>query len=61
MPLLLAALVWPLSQGPVPTRQSLYDNRPAAGYDVALAEPQPITLGLTVIETTCIPGLPSPS
>jgi PKD domain len=54
----LRLVVWPLSQGPTPTRQSLYDNRPAASYDVDLAQPQPITLGLTVIDTGWIPGLP---
>ncbi len=55
----LRLVVWPLDQGPIPTGQPLYDNRPTAGYDVDVAEPQQIILGVTIIDTGFIPGLPA--
>ncbi|BBH66662.1 hypothetical protein ACTI_33470 [Actinoplanes sp. OR16] len=38
-------VLWPLSSGPYPQNTIEYDNRASAGYDIDVAEPQPITNG----------------
>ncbi|HET8662419.1 MAG TPA: PKD domain-containing protein [Micromonosporaceae bacterium] len=38
-------VVWPLSAGPYPGEQTLYDNRPDGDYDLDRATPQPLTGG----------------
>jgi PKD domain len=48
-------VLWPLSHGPFPTGQPLYDNSRNASYDVDEAQPKPITFG-TVIVTDWYPG-----
>jgi hypothetical protein len=42
-------VVWPLSEGAYPTGNAVYDNRASAGYDVDVAEPQPVLSGLVTI------------
>lgn len=41
----LRIVIWPLSDGPNPTTATTYDNRPSAGYDLDMANPQPIDAG----------------
>ncbi|MFI6894974.1 DUF2599 domain-containing protein [Streptomyces sp. NPDC050256] len=51
-------VVWPLSAGDVPPRNATYDSTPGASWDVDEAEPQPMALGVTVIDSGWLPGLP---
>lgn len=43
-------VIWPLSEGDYPTGNAVYDNRASAGYDVDVAEPQPLTSGIVNIQ-----------
>jgi hypothetical protein len=38
-------VVWSLANGPIPGDTLTYDNRPGAGFDVDVADPQPIATG----------------
>ncbi|MEU3895379.1 DUF2599 domain-containing protein [Streptomyces sp. NPDC045251] len=51
-------VVWPLSEGPNPPGEPVYDSAPGTDWDVDKAAPQPLRTGLTVIDTGWIPGLP---
>jgi hypothetical protein len=42
-------VIWPLSAGSYPTGNAIYDNRPAAGYDVDVADPQNLKSGIVTI------------
>jgi hypothetical protein len=42
-------VVWSLAAGPNPGAGTVYDNRPAAGYDIDVTEPQPLTSGAVQI------------
>ncbi|MFD8078776.1 endonuclease/exonuclease/phosphatase family protein [Streptomyces sp. NPDC059718] len=53
------AVVWPLSRGTIPPAAPLYDTRRGAGYDVDRADPQPVSAGLSIIDTGWIPGVPA--
>jgi len=48
-------VIWPLSSGDHPGNSPYYDNRPAAGYDVDVTEPQGITSGAVTIHPTTGP------
>lgn len=54
------AVVWPLSAGPIPPADPLYDTNLGAGYDVDVAEPRALTTGAVVIDSGWVPGLPLP-
>jgi endonuclease/exonuclease/phosphatase family metal-dependent hydrolase len=41
----LRLVVWPLSYGTIPGTGTVYDNRPAAGYDLDQADPQSLANG----------------
>jgi hypothetical protein len=43
-------VIWPLAEGAYPTGNALYDNRASAGYDLDVAEPQPLTSGIVNIQ-----------
>ncbi|GGN95847.1 hypothetical protein GCM10010112_86550 [Actinoplanes lobatus] len=42
-------VIWPLSSGAHPGNETWYDNRPEAGYDVDVTEPQNLTAGAVTI------------
>lgn len=42
-------VVWPLSAGANPGTGTVYDNRPQAGYDVDVSEPQELRSGIVTI------------
>jgi hypothetical protein len=48
-------VVWPLSAGTYPTGNAIYDNRPAAGYDVDVANPQGLKSGIVTIHPDIAP------
>jgi hypothetical protein len=43
-------VVWSLSASPNPGAGTIYDNRPQAGYDIDVAEPQALRSGLVLIQ-----------
>ncbi|MGH3341368.1 MAG: PKD domain-containing protein [Carbonactinosporaceae bacterium] len=53
------SVVWPLSKGMIPPGSPLYDSVRGASYDVDKARPQPVTAGLSAIDTGWVPGVPS--
>jgi hypothetical protein len=53
-------VVWDLSEGDIPPETPMYDTVPDAGYDIDVAEPSPVWLGVMVIDTGWLPGLPPP-
>ncbi|MEJ3745539.1 PKD domain-containing protein [Actinomycetes bacterium KLBMP 9797] len=47
-------VLWPLSSGPVPGNETLYDNRAGAGYDVDVTNPQQLGTGAVTIHPPTI-------
>lgn len=47
-------VIWPLSSGANPGAETWYDNRPAAGYDVDVSDPQQIATGAVTIHPPAV-------